>query len=78
MLNQMLFCVDFVREMEIFTSSILILRTLLYFSRVILILKSYQSIAEQDRYCADTSVLMNVIKAEALSEKSVALSNPSL
>lgn len=73
-LNQkMLFCVDFVRVMKIFTSSILILRTLSYFTRVIFISQSYKSIAEQSRYYADTSVLRNVIKDEAVSEKSVAL-----
>ena len=74
MLNQkMLFCVDFVRVMKIFASSILILRTLSYFTRVIFISQSYKSIAEQSRYYADTSVLRNVIKDEAVSEKSVAL-----
>lgn len=71
--QKMLFCVDFVRVMKIFTSSILILRTLSYFTRVIFISKSYKSIAEQSRYYADTSVLRNVIKDEAVSEKSVAL-----
>ena len=59
--------------MKIFTSSISILRTLSYFTRVIFISKSYKSIAEQSRYYADTSVLRNVIKDEAVSEKSVAL-----
>lgn len=74
MLNQkMLFCVDFVRVMKIFTSSILILRVLSYFTRVIFISQSYKSIAEQSRYYADTSVLRDVIKDEAVSEKSVAL-----
>lgn len=75
--QKMLFCVDFVRVMKIFASSILILRTLSYtlsyFTRVIFISKSYKSIAEQSRYYADTSVLRNVIKDEAVSEKSVAL-----
>lgn len=69
----MLFCVDFVRVMKIFTLSILILRTLSYFTRVIFISQNYKSIAEQSRYYADTSVLRNVIKDEAVSEKSVAL-----
>lgn len=78
-LNQkMLFCVDFVRVMKILTSSILILRTLSYFTRVIFISQSYKSIAEQSRYYADTSVWRNVIKDEAVSEKSVALWKPSL
>lgn len=71
--QKMLFCVDFVRVMKIFASSILILRTLSYFTRVIFISKSYKSIAEESRYYADTSVLRNVIKDEAVSEKSVAL-----
>lgn len=71
--QKMLFCVDFVRVMKIFTSSILILRRLSYFTRVIFISQSYKSIAEQSRYYADTSVLRNVIKEEAVSEKSVAL-----
>ena len=71
--QKMLFCVDFVRVMKILTSSILILRTLSYFTRVIFISQSYKSIAEQSRYYADTSVLRNVIKEEAVSEKSVAL-----
>ena len=71
--QKMLFCVDFVRVMKIFASSILILRTLSYFTRVIFISKSYKSTAEQSRYYADTSVLRNVIKDEAVSEKSVAL-----
>lgn len=71
--QKMLFCVDFVRVMKIFTSSILILRTLSYFTRVIFISQSYKSIAEQSRYYADTSVLRNVFKDEAVSEKSVAL-----
>lgn len=71
--QKMLFCVDFVRVMKIFASSILILRTLSYFTRVIFISQSYKSIAEQSRYYADTSVLRNVIKDEAVSEKSVAL-----
>ena len=71
--QKMLFCFDFVRVMKIFTSSILILRTLSYFTLVIFISQSYKSIAEQSRYYADTSVLRNVIKDEAVSEKSVAL-----
>ena len=71
--QKMLFCVDFVRVMKIFTSSILILRVLSYFTRVIFISQSYKSIAEQSRYYADTSVLRDVIKDEAVSEKSVAL-----
>ena len=71
--QKMLFCVDFVRVMKIFASPILIVRTLSYFTRVIFISQSYKSIAEQSRYYADTSVLRNVIKDEAVSEKSVAL-----